>query len=385
LQRFHGIECPPDEEPCWGFSVAGSNVESADSNVNTQLSFSTMEGDKEYFSVPTPIRDLNGKVLGGGDALPSCNNLTAEGVGADLNADNGCHWNILKVEDNVDIPLYVETKVLGGESTYKVIDAVDFKVRIRTPCNNWNDIRTRDRGCTSGERIVLFPDSFLHNNEFLSFEKDRVLIQWQIWDEVSGETLLTSDAEDPLLVSKRPNLIDDPRGNLVADNTDLTSGRINAALPFSFYRGGGLGTERAANLDAFEVLRQNHKGRMVEFDLDRFPTIQEFVTGDVPSRIGLLPRRPVLRLSMLDRPRRAALDVRCGDNNVNYLYNPVQDASDSCFNIPYLEYQFLSTAKISDPNPQVLGWTRVGDRTSIIRKKTRIVKPGGPSFAVDRF
>ena len=172
----------------------------------------------------------------------------------------------------------------------------------------------------------------MHNNEFLSFEKDRVLIQWQIWDEVSGETLLTSDADDgnPIRgVSKRPNLIDDPRGNLVADNTDLTSGRINAALPFSFDRGGDLGMRRATNLDDFEVLRQNHKGRMVEFDLDRFPTIQEFVTGDVPSRIGLIPRRPVLRLSMLDRPRRAALDVRCGDNNVNYLYNPVQDASDS--------------------------------------------------------
>ncbi|PIQ77849.1 hypothetical protein COV82_02535 [Candidatus Peregrinibacteria bacterium CG11_big_fil_rev_8_21_14_0_20_46_8] len=377
-----GITCPPPprgqpQVPCWGFSVIGSSVNNLALG-DTRL---TLDGTS-FYSVPAPVVDLSGNIRGGGDALPECNPPAANDPNAAAyqrnTANDGCHWNKLMVGESVDIPLYTTTggrrTANGGDPVPVPITANDLRLRVRTPCNNWNDPAARDSGCPDAGRIALWPDpdeTVRHNqlppnNEFLRKSVDPVLIQWQIIDEEpNGDVMLASETEG--VNGSRPSL----NNQSVGQNTEITAGRINAAHPLTNNAlASGLGTNPQPGW--YTIIRQNYIGRSVDGQTD---TIENFITSAT---------RPVLRLSMVARPRRAyrtSIRAPGGDE-----FDRTQHFNDSQFNVPYLEYQLLSQNEpISDPKSTVVGWVRLNGITKVFRKEIELHSPGGASFAIDRF
>ena len=168
-----------------------------------------------------------------------------------------------------------------------------------------------------------------------------MLAQWTITGTSTGpggsivsKTLIANDRN---LASLRHRDVD--------KNTELSAGRINDAKS-----GADIG-----NLDQFIVLGKTHQGTEI-VPGGGFPPPRPIEDFDVT--------HPIFSLSMVDIPRRNTVE---GDP-----YDPVTDDINlSKFDIPYLEYQILSSNPISDFKSDVIGFAEFGGFRKEIRRSLK--------------
>ncbi len=233
---------PDSSQPCVGFAVLGRAASQVQLNGGN------------FYSVPAPFT---------GDAEED-EDVCKSSTNADANSE--CHWNKLKLGEAVEIPLYYTD---GGEvKKLNLSNDGVFKLRVRAPTKTAN-INCLDRsdsvnsGCINSpaagdedRRIMLYPQPDANNNQdYLTPDKDPVLIQWLISDSAPNgtSTLLARDAKAPPKFEKRFELNDITQPNYLRENTELSAGRINAA------------TETNGNLlKDYIVLEADYKGKGLE-------------------------------------------------------------------------------------------------------------------------
>lgn len=306
--------------PCVGFSVQGRSLDTQ----TVRLDGVT------YFSVPTK---------GTGDARSECDWPASY---PDQTANDGCNWNKLSMGQSVEIPLYYEDET--GVRKLTLDTGTDFKLRVRTPCYDSRRLERFEATSSTCERAVLFP-MVAATNFYRKIDKDPVLVQWMITDAGGDEALVAADAKDPD-VAIHPN----ERKPNSYENTEITGGRINDAAEF-FGRPGEL-------MDDHVVLQKvypfrawdpdyNYKGNKVNMERIRG-------TEDIQDFVNRVPR-PILRLTLVERPMRDADGVP-GTDEIDW--------NDWHLNVPYLEYQLLTTGmhvSVSDTKSFVRSWAKFGD------------------------
>lgn len=307
--------------PCMGFEVVGRGQE--------QVQIGGVGAS--YYSVPSAISE-NGAIRGTGSAAERC--------GADpSDADDSCHWNKLRFGESVEIPLYYEDS--GGS----IRKPADFKLRIRTPACEGSG-----PDCSMNGRVVLYPKIPVGRCDGCPFRnpdeyKDSTLVQWQINDADGGtDQLVANSSFEP---SNRREL-----GNnfYPFQNTELSGGRINDANPTTpdFY-----------GLTDFVILDRTHRG-------------QNF-TRPNPDRILISDKirdyaRPVLRLNFVTRPKK--------NNWPEETHSLTDDEiNDTGLDVPYLEYQLLTSDPVADSKSIIRTWARILDFS---REKTTFVEHIAP-------
>lgn len=328
-------------QPCVGFEVHGRAADAE------KVTFD----NAQYFSAP---------IKGSGDAADGVDCSTVPDV--DLaEADHPCNWNRMYLGHTVEIPLYYEE---ADGTIKKLFDpanqgaAEEFRLRVRSQA-----CAVGSSGCSADGRLILYPSVTAaaggENPDYRNPDRDPVLVQWSVFD-AEGNGVVT--AWDETAGGKR---------RMTADrfqNTEISSGRINLANT----------TNNAEALYNFIVLQhlnepdeyKKHRGKNSD---KQAQTIGSFIATPTVTK-------PTLRLSLVGQPQRhfSALDFQ------PFEY-PEDLNSREEFDIPYLEYQFLT--KESPPSGEktlIIGWAEIGGFRKEFRKyKKRQTSASG--FAIESY
>jgi len=221
-------------------------------------------------------------------------------------ANDACNWNKIGVGETVEVPLYYDDQT--GTPSW---GSGSFILRVRTPCEDYENGTTN---CTSGERIELYPK--VGDPAYRNRDKDKVLIQWLISSKDGGKTMVAGDKTVVVQNgSLRVDLSDTRDGS---KNTEISAGRIDDAVDNS-----------SGSLDGFLVLNSDQKGKdLAQSDPQSINSFLQNVSN------------PILRLSLVDQPKRQA---------------------PPSLNVPFLEYQLLTTNAISDTKSSLSGTIQIGD------------------------
>lgn len=287
-----------------------------------------------YYSVPAALSETRGTVpgvSGTGDAGKDCEKKFIPASTGLPDANEECYWNRLYFGESVEIPLYYVRPDGGIEKLRLTTSSTsDFRLRIRTP------LCTADNtpGCAfASNRIELYPRVSNTPDPFRTIrdtdpndgliKKDPVLVQWLISDSAANETLVAMET-DVSSNTERPNPIN--RSFVSQNNTEITAGRINdaeSAVPPQY-----LGTPAAGEYvvleSDFQGLNINNKQHQEIYAFTNIPNLNQ----------------PILRLTLVERPKRDIDTTRTHMTSAEY--------NNKALDVPYLEYQLLTTAPVSD-------------------------------------
>jgi hypothetical protein len=210
--------------------------------------------------------------------------------------ENPCNWNKLKVGDSVSIPLYYTTYPEGPDSegipTNVFTSGTSFSLRMRTACKNGMVY------CPSADRYVLNTDP-LHSDNV--YKGNDPIVAWQV-------TGVNSEGKQETLEGKTNT---DENGLDVQNSTIIHEIKINTSTNFV-------------------VLESSNPLFYKGIDLNgKEGNIQNFILGAVEpdwSERGILDK-PTLKLSV--------------------IHSLLSDDGET--NVPYLEYQVLSSTNLTTP------------------------------------
>lgn len=325
------------QTPCVDFKIKGR----AEDTDKINISSGTSAYNGSYHSVP---------IINTGSAAETCDNAT--------NADDECNWNKIELGESVQIPLYYED-ANGAPQKLDVSGTNKFLLRVRTPLCDTDQLTVGGQCDSSTQRILLYPKS-VNTSDFRDINKDPVLIQWIISDEGGDNSMIASDAKISRS-NKRLKLDNITDAGL---NTELTAGRINEAGN----SGGGL-------FD-FVTLDGTQKGTNIL-------TNKDGLVSDFLSKSEI--KKPVLRLNLVERPRIANCATTPLTNSTYSDLDYKKFVNDSNCNVPYLEYQLLTTdGNLSDTKRNLEGYAIVGDFKKRFKSNIPLpVSAGG--FAMESF
>lgn len=322
------------------------------------------------YSVPLPG---TGSVAGSesttdGFAVPCVNS-------ADI--DDPCNWNKLAFGESAEIPLYREEKDANGATVIRGLPrGGQLYLRMRTPCKDKNEsvnpnadalsraniefpntpIANGDaaakllgvnpripgtdfpRNCPASDRIVLYPAATPNSPDYLSVDKDPVIVQWLVKGSGGLAELLAMERLDNGL----RYALDDRNVINRLLNDQLSSGRLN----------------KSREIGDYINLNTNDKGYIISLILEQPKTILEYINLNQN-----FLKKPKLKLNAIS-PLRKDANGRQSDELV-----------------PYLEYQFLTSEQIAEFQPKYEVTVRLFGMSA--KKSGKITQPtGGSDFVL---